>query len=242
MEVLEKRELESMELFNTYISKLCCPTDFAEASGLISYTNDHLLCASYFVNDTSEVYYSRISKVSDTGIYGYASKSDKYSVGIRPAIDARSIKRELIIDGQIVNNDLSVMEYGYYPKSLIRKQHTKEDTGLRIKLPIANIYFIEYPIHSMCIKIRNTLFTHGDTATFMIEPVRFWIDNKTNLCITQDVILGGVSYKMYDKKDYEYDDYYDSDLCEAIGIMDETMESLTKLINEYNKGKKKRKK
>lgn len=259
--ILEKRELEEMRLFSHYISKIACPTQFSLATGLISFTNsDHMICSSYFVNDTNEIAYSQMIRVTEDGIYRYSSKADKFIAGIRPAISYSDFNKTMIIDGQIVNEDLSIMEYGYYPRSLIKRQFIKEDTGIKIKLPISdkelsksdfkefpvyknpreNMYFIEYPIHSMCIRIGDTIFNYGDIATFEIEPVRYWVDNRTGLCIAQEVIQGGVSYKMYSDKEYTYDDYYESDLYEAVEIMEENMLSLTRLINEPSKEKRKK--
>ncbi len=263
MEILERKQLDSMTLFIEYISKIACPTSFAIASGLISFINkEHMVCSSYFVNDTNEIEYSQIMKVTDLGIYSYASKIDKYIAGIRPALLSSELNSSLILDGMEVNRDLSVIEYGHYPKSLMRKQYIKEDTGTKIKLPISDRalskseykefvvyknpntgeYFIEYPIYGMCTRIENEMFNYGQTATFKIEPVRFWVDNNSGLCITQDIIQGGVSYKMFDEFEYTYDDYYDSDLCEAVSIIKEDMVILTKLISEPSKEKKKRKK
>lgn len=261
--VLEKRELEDMKLFSHYIGKIACPTQFSLATGLISFANkDHMICSSYFVNDTNEISYSQIIRVTEDGIYRYSSKADKYLIGVRPAISTPDLDTKLILDGQIVNRDLSIMEYGYYPKCLIKKQIIKEDTGVKIKLPISdkalsksefrefpvyvnpnsNIYFIEYPIYSLCTRIGDEIFNCGDVATFEIEPVRFWVDNTTGLCISQDVIQGGVSYKMYSDSGYEYDDYYESDLYEAVEIMEENMIKLTRLIKQPDKEKKKEKK
>lgn len=263
MEILDKKQLDSMTLFNKYISKTACPTSFAIATGLIDFTNkDNMVCASYFVNDSIEIAPNLIMKVTDLGTYSYASKIDKYIVGIRPGISSSNLDFNLILGGMTVNKDLSVIEYGYYPKSLLKKPLFKEDTGVKIKLPIpdkalskseyrefivyrnpnTNDYFIEYPIYRMCTRIENEIFNYGESTTFKIEPVRFWVDNNSGLCITQDIIQGGVSYKMFNDFEYTYDDYEESDLCEALTIMEENMSILNKVVKVPEKGKKKKKK
>lgn len=257
MEILEKRELDSMILFSNYINMRTCPTSFALATGLLDYSNGGMICASYFVNDTSETNYSHIMKVSDLGIYSYASKMDKFGIGLRPSITFGS-NTDMLLGTQIVNKDISVIKYGYYPKSLIERQTSKEDTGIKIKLSVADsqlsksnykeftvyrngdIYFIMYPICKTD-RIENIDFIAGMLGTFKIEPVRFWVDNNTGLTISQDIIQAGVAY-LLEADEYKYDDYYESDLFEATQVIDENMRILTSLIKEQSKQKKKRKK
>lgn len=259
MDILEKRELENMNLFYEYIGLKTCPTSFAIASGVLYFRDrNNVICSSYFVNDTNESKYREITIVSDKGEYGFRSKLDKFIPGIRVGMKREELNPELVYGMMKASKDISVIEYGYFPKSRIDKVYDKTDTGFKIKLPVSkyaysvptykefpvyksnkdNIYFVEYPVNSMT-TIENKDFIPGEIGTFKIEPVRFWVDNSSGLLISQDVILGGVPYKLLDADvEYEYDDYYDSDVYNAVKVIEEDIYTLHNLVKSGEKDKK----
>ena len=259
MNILEKRELENMKLFYEYIDKEACPTSFAIASGLLYFRDDNsIIRSAYFVNDTNEMNYSKVETIDLTGNYKYISKLDKFLPGIRIALKEENINKNLIYDKMIVNSDIFVLEYGYFPKGRIDYAYTKVDTGVKIKLPVSkyaltkpeyeefsiykdeikDYYYIKYRVNSMT-RIENKDFIPGEVGLFKIEPIRFWVDNNSKTLISQDIILGGVPYKLPNDDPYQYDDYYESDLYKAVNIVDEDINILDKLINKKEKVKKK---
>ena len=259
MDILEKRELDNMKLFYEYLGFEACPTSFAIASGVLYFRDrNNVICSSYFVNDTNESKYREITIVSDKGEYGFRSKLDKFIPGIRIGMNMNEVSNELLYGSMKASEDISVIEYGYFPKSRINKIYDKVDTGLKIKLPTSKLaysvpeykeytifksnkddtYFIEYPVNSMT-TIENKDFIPGEIGYFKIEPIRFWVDNTSGLLISQDIIMGGVPYKIADiNVEYKYDDYYDSDVYKATKIIEEDINVLHNLVKLGEKGKK----
>lgn len=259
MDILEKRELDNMKLFYEYLGLETCPTSFAIASGLLYFRDsNNILRSSYFVNDTNESNYREIAIVDDKGDYAFKSKLDKFIPGIRIGMKKEELDDNLLYDSMVVNKDISVIEYGCFPKGRINRVYEKADTGLKIKLPTSkyaysvpqyvdfpvlrnlrdDTYFIEYPINSMT-TIENKDFIPGEIGCFKIEPIRFWVDNTSNILLSQDVIMGGVPYKMSEiNAGYEYDDYYDSDVYNAVQIIEEDIKILNNLVKSSEKDKK----
>lgn len=259
MEILDKKELENMDLFYNYINYRACPTSFAIASGLLSFRDENdMICSHYFVNDTDELRYGEILTMGTYGQDRYCSKLDKYLPGIRIAMKESEVNNEMLNGSMDVDQNISVIEYGYFPKSIINKVTSKVDTGIKIKLPISqftytpveykefnvyedeinNIYFVEYPVNTMT-SIENKDYIPGAKEKFKIEPVRFWVDKKSKTLISQDVIMGGVPYLgVRDGHEYEYDDYYDSDLYIAVNVIEENMTILNELVKSGQKSKK----
>ena len=239
--ILSKREIDDMNLFYNYINLLSCPTDFAIGSGLLDFRNeDGMLCASYYVNDSHEMINSRILYVSSEGKYKYISKLDKYLCGVRLSTDYSLVKDKSSIG--YIDNNIGYLEYGTgvsislpISKNMLGKSEYSSFSVFKEKF--TNNYFIEYPIYGLVTRIRDKCFYDRQKAYFLIEPLRFWVDYKSDTIITQDVILGGVPYKMY--MPYEYDDYDESDLCEAVSVVEKDIDTLTKLINGEIKIKRK---
>ena len=257
LRVLTKKELENMKLFYSYINYLSCPTDYAIASGALDFlNNDNMLCSCYYVNDTSEMDYSRIVYLDQEGDFKDINKLDRFLCGIRPSLEYSKVKDNC--DSLSVNRDISVMEYGYFPKTLIEKPKRYEDTGESIILPCTKNmfgnteykefyvykdkfgnYFVEYPVYGMITRIRDKYIHDGQKECFLIEPIRYWVDLNSDTAITQDVIIGGVPYKYYCDIPYEYDDYDESDVCRTLEIVESDIKTLNKLIEGDIKVKRK---
>lgn len=255
-EILSKEQLEYMTLFDKYLSLWACPSDFAIGSGALPFANNkNALCSNYYIDDTNELYYSKIMISDIEGDYNYINKRDRFYSGIRLGAFIYNIDEKLIIDKMQVNEDISVIEYGYFPNKLIKEKVKKESTSITIKLPVSkgslnpveykefpvykdkDLYYIEYPVNGLITEISNKTYYEGMVARFSIEPVRFWVDNKSGLMISQDVVLGGVPYLfLYNIDEYTIDDYNRSDALGALQIIEEDMNILSKLLNpEENK-------
>lgn len=252
MEILDKRELENMKLFYEYIGLETCPTSFAIGTGALSFIDQNkVLRCNYFVNDTSELKYAHILTVNCEGRYKYASKLDKFFPAIRVALYENEINENYIYDEMPINKDISVLEYGYFPKSRINYARTKTDTNVTIKLPVSryeynepeykdftvykdevgDFYYVIYQVFSM-VRIENKDFMPGEVGLFKIEPIRFWRDKNSKILISQDAILGGVQYKISDGEPYQYNDYNESNLCEAVNVIENDIEILDKLMTK----------
>jgi len=248
------REIKSMTLFKSYINLISCPTDFALITGVLSFVNDNnMLTSDYFIDETNENEYSKIMTVTDNGLLRYTHKIDKYYPGIRMSFHNACIDEKLIISKMDINEDLSVVEYGYFPKSLIRPKR-KEKTGYMLKLPRSksaflkptyedfeiykddDAYFIEYLYDGLFTNIDNNTIYGGNKASFKLEPIRFWLDNNSGLLISQDVILGGVPYRVLDKdEEYRYDDFMDSDLYKVLCVIEDDIKITNELLDRDGK-------
>ena len=202
------------------------------------------------------MFFTQTLAIGIEGQYKLISKTDKYFSGVRIAVSYSDIKNE-VIDELKVNEDISILEYGYFPKKASDIKMPRIPTGFYIKLPKSNRefdptvyekfnvykygdkYFVSYPINRFT-KIGNEHFEKDEKALFLIEPIRFWRDHDTDLCISQDIIMGGVAYTFLpDEKECDYDDYDESSLKVAVNHIEENIDTLSKLIGRDKKKVKK---
>ena len=205
------------------------------------WTSTPSLYTDGYVDDGYSDYYP--SDVFTVGVKGNIFESHVVSTnrGIRPAIDYSTIEDEAVELGKN-KYGIKVVEYGMYPQSLQDPTISKE---LEVLLEKNELPSIEKEGHYPCVvddhwsgKIYNyngenyirvhivdeDLSSHDDW--FKLEPIRWLVDQKTGIAITEKILVAGIPYNDENKlSGIDYDnstikDYLNNSFAEDIQLLD----------------------
>lgn len=214
---------DKLSVFNT-VDISADITDFAIASGTFSFVNeDDLTTGMYWVDDIENEKKRSAYVVDINGNIGETLKQEKNVVGIRVAVKYSDIK-DSIISETFLDDNLSIIQYGNYPKDIVeeftyaeflklRNNGKVKETNAVCVLPRRNdgtfsrfgvvqknvlqynkINFVEYSMEHLMCSINDKRYYKGSPILFKVEPINWLVDKEKDIAITEDVIVGGIPY------------------------------------------------
>lgn len=198
-------------------------TDFAIASGTFSFKDlDSLTTGMYWLDDAvlgeNKAYVVGINSDIDK-----VCKYEKSIAGLRIAVKYSDIQDDIICETKI-DDSLSVIQYGFYPKSLVREftypefvrlydskeiNETEQTCilprltyGMFSKFGVTEkkilqynqINFIEYNMEHVICALNGEKYFKGSPMLFKVEPINWFVDKEKDVAVTEDVIVGGIPF------------------------------------------------
>lgn len=182
-------------------------TDFACLSTLSGMDN----FGSYYASLENP---NQIVFVSSTTGYLKELKEYNRNYGLRPVLNTQDIPKEVIAKGEKINDETIVIEYGYFPQSIVKD--VLEGNSIKDKISNKTIsntgkYYSmiskQDRVYSLpCYEENGKLYVKIDTSkideeskipkyyVINIEPVKWIVDLKTGKAISDNVLIANIPF------------------------------------------------